>query len=97
MLVPACVPSIRWQDFKAFADARLERRGRCHTSDVEKAYKAYSAAYRKRVSQGDGVNAANDVDLRNFVANWCPSAERTSGGFIKGVSVRAAPVAPRVE
>ncbi len=77
-----------WRDFKAFADARLDRRGRCHISEVEKAYRQHSMAYRRRQAEpGGSVNAAGDKDLRNFVANWAPQAERTSGGFYKGLSV----------
>lgn len=60
-----------WSDFRAFADARLARTGRCHTSDVERAYRLHSPAYRRRraAAGGEGAaNAANDSDLRKCEA-----------------------------
>ena len=77
-----------WQDFRAFADARLARRGRCHAREVELAYRRFSPAYNARRRGGEeSANAAGDADLRNFLANWHPAAERTAGGFYKGISV----------
>ena len=38
----------QWADFKAFADARLARKGRCHGSEIELAYRRYSSAYNAR-------------------------------------------------
>ena len=77
-----------WSDFRAFADAKLVRSGRCHASEIEKAYRQYSPTYRARASR---ANAAGDADLRNFVANWAPGADRTSAGFYKGVSLMKPP------
>ena len=77
-----------WRDFKAFADARLARRGRCHARDVELAYRRFSPAYNARRRDGEtSANAAGDADLRNFLRNYAPTAERTAGGFYKGISV----------
>ena len=77
----------QWADFKAFADARLARRGRCHANEVEAAYRRFSPAYAQRRRGDAAANAAGDADLRNFVANWSPAAERTAGGFYKGISI----------
>jgi hypothetical protein len=91
----------QWADFRAFADARLARKGRCHISEVDKAYRKFSPAYRAaaRARDGDdgagggggaaagGVNAAGDADLRNFIANWHVDAERSSSGFYRNLSV----------
>jgi hypothetical protein len=96
-----------WSDFRAFANARLARKGRCHISEVDKAYRKFSPTYRAaaRARDGDdgaggnaaaaaGVNAAGDADLRNFIANWNPDAERSSSGFYKGLSVLPEEAAP---
>lgn len=77
----------QWADFRAFADARLARKGRCHASEVETAYRRFSPAYAARRRGDAAANAAGDADLRNFVANWSPAAERTAGGFYKGISI----------
>jgi hypothetical protein len=64
----------QWADFKAFADACLQRRGRCHASEVEAAYRRFSPAYNARRRTGEqAANAAGDADLRNFIANWSPA------------------------
>ena len=78
----------QWSEFRAFANARLQKKGRCHASEVEAAYRKFSPAYRKRrESPGATANAANDEDLRNFLVNWHRGAERTAGGFYKNLSV----------
>jgi hypothetical protein len=80
-----------WLQFRAFADARLARKGRCHISEVEKAYRRFSPSYNRTAAAaaaaGGGVNAAGDADLRNFIANWHSASERSSGGFYKNLSV----------
>ena len=76
-----------WQQFRAFADARLVRKGRCHISEVDQAYRRHSMAYRRRAADESPVNAAGDQDLRNFIANWAPQAERSSGGFYRNLSI----------
>jgi hypothetical protein len=63
----------QWVDFRAFADARLARKGRCHASEVETAYRRFSPAYNARRRGEQAANAAGDADLRNFIANWCPA------------------------
>lgn len=63
----------QWVDFRAFADARLARKGRCHASEVETAYRRFSPAYNARRRDDAAANAAGDADLRNFIANWSPA------------------------
>ena len=63
----------QWVDFRAFADARLARKGRCHASEVELAYRRFSPTYNARRREDAAANAAGDADLRNFIANWSPA------------------------
>lgn len=64
-----------------FADRYLERTGRCHVTDVERAFRKAFARYRSE-------DALSDKELRNLIANWHPQAERTSSGFYKNMSLR---------
>ena len=68
----------QWADFRAFADARLARKGRCHASEVELAYRRFSPAYNARRRGEQAANAAGDADLRNFIANWSPAGAMIS-------------------
>ena len=78
----------RWDDFRAFADARLARRGRCHARDVAAAYRRASPAFRARAANaGDAPSPEAEAELRAFVAQWHPQAERSSAGFYKNLSV----------
>ena len=43
-----------WQEFKGWADVHLTRKGRCHVSEVDGAYKRHSAAYRRRRAEATG-------------------------------------------
>lgn len=83
-----------WQEFKAFADACLVRKGRCHVSEIDKAFRRYSIEYRRKAAKADDTarpgGAAADTLLRDLVSNWAPQAQRTSGGFYKGLSVAIA-------
>ena len=78
-----------WKDFRAFAEERLQRSGRCHISEIDKAYRQFSPAYRARAAKSGPANSAGDADLRNFIANWNPAADRSSAGFYKGLSLKS--------
>ena len=69
----AAVLDEQWVDFRAFADARLARKGRCHGSEIELAYRRFSPSYNARRRGDEAANAAGDADLRNFIANWNPA------------------------
>lgn len=64
-----------------FAERRLQQGGRCHETEIWKAFEAENPALR-----GDG--RIEEKFLRDMVANWYPYAQRTSAGFYKNVSVR---------
>ena len=81
---PPPVPAAR------FADARLQRSGRCHESEVLKALQRELPQFRREGALDGGM-------LRKLVRNWAPDAERSSAGYYKGVSLLpagGAPVAP---
>ena len=65
-----------------FADARLQRNGRCHESEV-------FAAFRRDLARYRAPEAVSDEQLRGFVRNWAAGATRSSTGYLKGVSVAA--------
>ena len=70
----------KWADFVQFADEGLERKGRCHESEVERAFRASAGRYRD-------PSSVSIVEIRKFVRNWEPSARRSSNGFYVGISV----------
>jgi len=71
----------QWQTFATWADTRLVRgEGRCHFTDVERAFRQAHPAYRSKEELGER-------DLRNMIANWHPAADRTSSGYYKNLSV----------
>jgi len=70
----------QYDDFVAFADEALERRGRCHGSEVERAFRRRFGKYTEAV--------LSDRDLRTMILNWHPNAERTSAGYYKNLSVK---------
>ena len=70
----------QYADFVAFADEALERRGRCHGSEVERAFRRRFGKYTEAV--------LSDRDLRTMILNWHPNAERTSAGYYKNLSVK---------
>ncbi|GAB5361813.1 hypothetical protein AAMO2058_000744900 [Amorphochlora amoebiformis] len=69
-------------DFRAFADERLVKVGSCHESEIfeafVRAYPKYSDLANKRSSK---------LQMRRFVREWNPYAERTPYGFFKNVAV----------
>lgn len=67
----------RYAQFCAFADERVARTGRCHVTEVAKALKRHSPKLQP-----------SDRELRSFIANWAPEAERSSSGYYKGLSVQ---------
>ena len=87
-----------WQEFKAWADVHLTRKGRCHVSEVDAAYKRHSTAYRRRraeaANSGPSGGAAADTLLRDLLSNWAPQASRSSGGFYKGIALASSSNAP---
>ena len=62
----------------AFAEQRLKRGGRCHESEIIKAFKAENPAF-----------AGQEDYLRDMVSSWFPQAQRTPSGYYKNVSVLA--------
>jgi hypothetical protein len=78
-----------WQEFKGWADVHLTRKGRCHVSEVDVAYKRHSVNYRRRRADasGPGGAAAADTLLRDLLSSWAPQASRSSSGFYKGISL----------
>ena len=71
----------QYEDFVCFADDSLQRRGRCHSTEVSRAFRRKFPAY------GD-ENVLSDKDLRNMILNWHPNAERTSSGYYKNLSLQ---------
>ncbi|KAJ9522378.1 hypothetical protein QJQ45_008154 [Haematococcus lacustris] len=70
----------QWQDFAAWSSVRLQRAGRCHESEVFKAFRKAHAKYRT-------AEAISDAVLRDMVRNWHPSVERTPNGFYRNLSL----------
>ncbi|KAL4513257.1 hypothetical protein Ndes2437A_g09169 [Nannochloris sp. 'desiccata'] len=80
----------QWQDFKGFADDALIMKGRCHESEIFKAFRARFGRYRTQ-------EALNDIRLRDMVRNWHRGAERSRSGWYKNVSLRSSQPAARAE
>jgi hypothetical protein len=74
----------QYEDFRAFADARLRRAGRCHVTEI-------SSAFRRAHAEYADVDVLSESDLRTMILNWYPNAERTSGGYYKNVSLAEIP------
>lgn len=70
-----------------FADARLQRSGRCHETEIIKALQRELPQFRRE-------GALEGATLRQLVRNWAPDAERTSAGYFKGLSLLPAGGAP---
>jgi hypothetical protein len=80
----------QWQDFKGFADDALIMKGRCHESEVFKAFRARFGRYRTQ-------EALSDIRLRDMVRNWHRGAERSRSGWYKNISLRSAQPAARAQ
>ena len=78
--VPSTPPALPPPPAVRFADARLQRSGRCHEREVLAALGREMPRYRSL----DGMT------LRSLVRNWAPGSERSSNGFLRGVSLRPA-------
>ncbi|KXZ51868.1 hypothetical protein GPECTOR_11g304 [Gonium pectorale] len=70
----------QWRDFVAFADARLQRSGRCHESEVV-------AVFRREVPRYRSPEALSDAVLRDLIRNWHPDASRTPNGYYRNLSL----------
>ena len=77
----------QWRDFQSFAEARLELAGRCHISEIGRAFRRSNPRYRT-------PEQLSDKTLRSLVANWAPQAQRSSQGYYRGLSVRKVPLEP---
>lgn len=75
----------QWQDFESWASIRLQKRGNCHESEIFSAFRRENSRYRSSESIADEI-------LRDMIRNWARRGanellDRTSRGFIKGVSL----------
>ncbi|EIE27726.1 hypothetical protein COCSUDRAFT_55711 [Coccomyxa subellipsoidea C-169] len=71
----------QWQEFARFADARLQRSGRCHESEIRAALKVEVRRFRSPDSLSSSA-------LRDMIRNWHPNAERTASGYYKNLALR---------
>ena len=62
------------------AEARLQRSGRCHESEVRAALGRSLPRYRSSATLSDAA-------LRNMIRNWHPGADRTPQVFLPSLSV----------
>jgi hypothetical protein len=82
----------QYADFCAFGEKRLSRSGRCHQSEISKAFRA---AY----PQHAGEDVLDEMELRSLIANYWPGAERSPRGYYKNLSLLdrdGAPLTDRV-
>ena len=86
----AQVLEAQWQDFARFADASLARGGRCHETEVFRAFRRTYGRYRSE-------EALSDSRLRDMIRNWGGGgrggAERSRTGWYKNLSLRSATAA----
>lgn len=81
-------------EFLIFSTSKLSVGGRCHESDIVRAFRQYYPRYRyadmERYEDGASLS---DADLKACVRKWNIAmgqpAERTSSGYWKGISVGA--------
>lgn len=76
-----CIIHQRTVRAAGFAAERLQRGGRCHESEIWKAFEAAHPQFRSAEGK------IKDEYLRDMVANWFPQARRTAAGFYKNVSL----------
>jgi hypothetical protein len=67
---------------EGFAKERLQKGGRCHESEIWKAFEAEFPRFRME------ENKIEPEYLRDMVANWHPIAQRTPSGYYKNVSLK---------
>jgi hypothetical protein len=83
----------QYADFLTFAEETLERKGRCHSTEVTRAFKRrFGSKYalsESRVSASDATaRDLSEKDLYTMILNWHPNAERTSNGYFKNLSLK---------
>ena len=70
----------RYADFCAFADESLRRGGRCHSTEIERAF--------KRSGAGRGAGEVSEKELYAMILNWHPDCARTANGYFKNLSLK---------
>lgn len=70
----------QWQDFASFANDSLQRRGRCHETEVINAFRKRFGRYRMQSS-------ISDARVRDMIKNWHPGASRSRMGWYKNLSL----------
>ena len=83
----------QYADFLTFAEETLERKGRCHSTEVARAFKRrFGSKYALSESRVDASDATardlSEKDLYTMILNWHPNAERTSNGYFKNLSLK---------
>ena len=83
----------QYADFLTFAEETLERKGRCHSTEVTRAFKRrFGSKYALSESRVDASDATardlSEKDLYTMILNWHPNAERTSNGYFKNLSLK---------
>ena len=81
----------QYKDFLNFAEQSLERKGRCHSSEVSRAFRRkFGGKYllENERKSSTSPDALSEKDLYNMILNWHPNAERTSNGFFKNLSLK---------
>ena len=83
----------QYADFLTFAEESLERRGRCHSTEVTRAFRRrFGNKYALRESRARAGDATardlSEKDLYTMILNWHPTAERTSNGYFKNMSLK---------
>jgi len=79
----------QYADFLTFAEENLERSGRCHASEVSRAFRRkFAAKYTRSAATSESARDLSEKDLYAMILNWHPSAERTSHGFFKNLSLK---------
>jgi hypothetical protein len=70
----------RYADFCAFADESLRRGGRCHSTEIERAF--------RRSGAGRGAGEVSEKELYAMILNWHPDCARTANGYFKNLSLK---------
>ena len=79
----------QYADFLLFAEESLERKGRCHSSEISRAFRRqFRGKYNLSDVSRDGAEELSEKDLYTMILNWHPNAERTSNGFFKNLSLK---------
>jgi len=79
-------------EFFVFANERIEPSGRCHETEIVRAFRAFYPRYRQRDMKrsADGISLPDD-EIADVVRTWNAQVGRpgmrTSSGYWKGISV----------